>query len=61
MSGLVEWIERKNTPSKISVKEVLFELSKIYVIKNRARRTVGEIPDKYIEKDGSDLRSKAIP
>ncbi|MEM3238136.1 MAG: hypothetical protein QW258_03145 [Thermoplasmata archaeon] len=35
---------------KISVKEALFELSKIYVIKDGARRTVTEIPNKSKKK-----------
>jgi hypothetical protein len=31
---------------KISVKDVLFELSKIYVISDGARRTLAEIPER---------------
>ncbi|MEM3265490.1 MAG: hypothetical protein QXH07_06005 [Thermoplasmata archaeon] len=43
---ILEILSEKRMSPKISVKEALFELSKIYVIKDGARRTVTEIPNK---------------
>ncbi len=38
--------KEQNLSQKISVKDTLFELSKIYVIADGARRSVREIPDR---------------
>ncbi|MEM0160842.1 MAG: hypothetical protein QXQ25_03865, partial [Thermoplasmata archaeon] len=47
---ILEILREKRMSPKISVKEALFELSKIYVIKDGARRTVTEIPNKSKKK-----------
>jgi len=39
-------LKDKDLSQKMSVKEVLFELSKVYVIVNGARRTMAEIPER---------------
>ena len=44
--SILEMLKEKDLSHKISVKEVLFELSKIYVIADGARRSLAEIPDK---------------
>ncbi|MEM3264953.1 MAG: hypothetical protein QXP59_04240 [Saccharolobus sp.] len=44
--GILETLKSKGMAHKISVKDVLFELSKIYVIANGAKRSVSEIPGK---------------
>ncbi len=44
--SIVQLLKKNNVYPKISVKEVLLELSKIYAIKNSARRYLSEIPEK---------------
>ncbi|MEM0174296.1 MAG: hypothetical protein QXI16_07310 [Sulfolobaceae archaeon] len=44
--GILETLKSKGMAHKISIKEVLFEFSKIYVIANSAKRSVSEIPGK---------------
>ena len=44
--SILEMLKEKGLSQKISVKEALFELSKIYVIADGARRSLAEIPDK---------------
>lgn len=44
--SILETLKAKDLSHKISVKEALFELSKIYVIADGARRSLAEIPDK---------------
>lgn len=44
--SILETLKEKGLSHKISVKEALFELSKIYVIADGARRSLAEIPDK---------------
>jgi hypothetical protein len=44
--SILEMLKEKDLSHEISVKEVLFELSKIYVIADGARRSLAEIPDK---------------
>ncbi|MCL5439428.1 MAG: transposase [Candidatus Thermoplasmatota archaeon] len=44
--SILETLKEKKLSQKISVKDALFELSKIYVIADGARRSVAEIPDR---------------
>jgi hypothetical protein len=44
--SILEVLKEKKVSQKISVKEALFELSKIYVISDGARRTLAEIPER---------------
>lgn len=44
--SILETLKEKGLSQKISVKDALFELSKIYVIADGARRPVAEIPDR---------------
>ena len=44
--SILEVLEENKVSQKISVKEALFELSKIYVISDGARRTLAEIPER---------------
>ncbi len=39
-------LKEKKLTQKMSVMDALFELSKVYVIANGARRSVAEIPDR---------------
>lgn len=43
--SILQALNKMGFSQKISVKDVLFELSKIYVIADEARRSVAEIPD----------------
>jgi len=47
--SILEVLKEKKVLQKISVKEALFELSKIYVISYGARRTLAEIPERSKE------------
>ncbi|MDA8143523.1 MAG: hypothetical protein M0T81_06020 [Thermoplasmatales archaeon] len=44
--SILEALKEKDLSEKISVKEALFELSKIHVIADGTRRSVAEISDK---------------
>ena len=44
--SILQALKDHDVSQKMSVKEVLFELSKIYVIVNGARRTLSEIQER---------------
>ena len=45
-SSILQVLKDHGISQKMSVKEVLFDLSKIYVIVNGARRTLAERPER---------------
>ena len=44
--SILQMLKDNGMSQKMSVKEALFELSKIYVISDGARRTLAEIPER---------------